>query len=219
MVATCTQCGCPNVAGSSVCTECGEPLIEQTQPSALIRATLQTDGVLPADAPVIERVAHVGKLGTNTIALYANQIDEPIMIEVRQEITLGRRVANAGIQPGLDLSAYGAYERGVSRVHASVRRTEAGLIIVDEGSSNGTWVNGTVLASHSSRVLKPGDQFWLARLRLEIYFLPNVQPATSQDEAKNKNASPSRRSNFSDWIKNRSEHDNRNAALNSAGSE
>ncbi len=218
MLSTCPKCGCPNIAGSSVCAECSEPLIDQTQPSSLIRATLPTDGHPPANFPIVQRVAHVGKLGPNTIALYANQVDEPIMIEVRQEITLGRRVANSGIQPGLDLSAYGAYERGVSRVHACIRRTEAGLMVVDEGSSNGTWVNGTLLAPHSSRVLTSGDQFWLARLRLEAYFLANVQPV-GQDEVKNRSSDLSRRANFSEWIKNRSELDGHDSALNSAGRE
>ena len=218
MVSTCPRCGCPNIAGSSVCAECAEPLVDQTQPSSLIRATLLTGGQTPVNEPVTPRTGHVGKLGAFTIALYANQIEDPIILEMRKEITLGRRVANSGIQPGLDLSAYGAYERGVSRVHASIRRTDAGVMVVDEGSSNGTWVNGTALPSHSSKMLTSGDQFWLARLRLEVYFLPSVQP-TAQDENKTKNATPARRANFSDWIKGRSNVDAQNEVLNNAGRE
>jgi len=168
--------------------------------------------------PVMQRLGHLGKLGTNSVALYANQIEEPLIIEVRYEVTLGRRGGNGGMQPGIDLSAYGAYERGVSRVHACIRRTEEGLLLTDEGSSNGTWVNGTLLPAHLSKLLTPGDQFWLGRLRLEAYFVPNVQP-DDPDETLSRYSSSSRRANFSEWIKNRSERDGHNAALNSARSE
>jgi hypothetical protein len=167
--------------------------------------------------PVMQRIGHLGKLGTNSIALYANQIEDPLIIEVRTEITLGRRGGNGGIQPGVDLSAYGAYERGVSRVHACIRRTEEGLVLTDEGSSNGTWVNGTLLPAHLSKLLTPGDQFWLGRLRLEVYFVPSVDEPADLDETIGRYSTSSRRANFSEWIKNRSEHDGR--ALNGARSE
>jgi hypothetical protein len=197
--------------------ECTEPL-DADQVSDLKRATLPTDGSQPPNYPAVERVAHKGKLGPHTIAFYANQAEEPIILEIEDEITLGRRTGTSGLQPGLDLSAYGAYERGVSRVHACIRRTEAGLVVEDEGSSNGTWINGAPLAPHASKVLEPGDQFWLARLRLEVYFIPDIQPV-SQGDAKKKLSNSSTRANFSEWIKNRSELDGRNGALNKARSE
>src|SRR5438132_1149574 len=123
MLSTCPKCGCPNIGSSSVCLECSEPLTDETKPTDAIRQTLPAGGEMP-NFPIVQRVGHLGKLGTNSVALYANQIEDPLIIEVRVEITLGRRGGNGGIQPGIDLSAYGAYERGVSRVHACIRRTE-----------------------------------------------------------------------------------------------
>lgn len=218
MLSTCPRCGCPNIASNSICPECSESLIDPLDAMTIKRVTLPTGGVQPADYPTVGRVAHVGKLGANSVALYPNQSDDPIIIEVLHEVTLGRRVANSGIQPDLDLSGHGAYERGVSRVHTCIRRTDAGLVIEDEGSSNGTWVNGTLLPAHSIKLLAPGDQFWLARLRLEIYFTPNVKSVSPEEPIK-KASNPSTRTNFSEWLKSRSERDNQNAALNKAGGE
>src|SRR5690348_11757333 len=99
MLSTCPRCGCPNIAGSSVCMECTEPLVDSIQRSGSKRETLPTDGRVIPDYPSVVRISHLGKLGPNTIALYANAIEDPIFVEVHDEITLGRRIANSAIQP------------------------------------------------------------------------------------------------------------------------
>lgn len=51
----------------------------------------------------------------------------------------------------------------VSRSHACLVREEAGHVLYDEASSNGTWVNG---AAVSRRVLAPGDVIQVGGVRL-----------------------------------------------------
>jgi hypothetical protein len=74
------------------------------------------------------------------------------------ETSIGREAGNA-----LALVA----ESTVSRRHATLLRTGVSISIKDEGSSNGTYVNGVKISSETE--LKPGDQvqFGEARFRFE----------------------------------------------------
>jgi pSer/pThr/pTyr-binding forkhead associated (FHA) protein len=116
------------------------------------------------------RTAHADRLGPNSIALYAEGFSEPIIFEVMQQVIIGRHIPNNASQPSLDLTAYQAYEKGVSRVHARIRRVETGLLVEDMGSSNGSWLNGVRLTPYSPRPLAPGDKLLFARMPLEVYF-------------------------------------------------
>ena len=85
-----------------------------------------------------------------------------------ERIVIGRRDPDTGEQPEIDLSAYGAYENGVSRRHASIITWNRGLYIVDEGSPNGTFLNGERLQPHEPGPLKYGDHVRIGRLVLGI---------------------------------------------------
>ena len=56
----------------------------------------------------------------------------------------------------------------VSLRHASIRAQGADFVIVDEGSTNGTWVGGIKLGPHTPRLVKTGDLVRLGRVWLEI---------------------------------------------------
>ena len=66
------------------------------------------------------------------------------------EVTLGR-------EPGNVLTIN---DKGLSRFHARLIKTDAGYTLEDLGSKNGTFVNGTVIVS--PRPLQNGDQieYW-----------------------------------------------------------
>jgi nucleoid-associated protein YgaU len=57
-------------------------------------------------------------------------------------------------------------DHAVSRRHAELLRTDAGYVVRDIGSSNGTWLNGERLQGEELRPVKPGDiltvGFWTA---------------------------------------------------------
>jgi FHA domain len=53
----------------------------------------------------------------------------------------------------------------VSRVHAELRQEADGYVIVDRGSSNGTWVNGAAITTHR---LRPGDEIMIAGQRFRF---------------------------------------------------
>jgi pSer/pThr/pTyr-binding forkhead associated (FHA) protein len=69
-----------------------------------------------------------------------------------------------GREPGRDIVLA---DQTVSRRHAVIQRIGDSLLIVDEGSSNGTFVNGVRVTSQQ---LKPGDEVRLgsSAFRLEV---------------------------------------------------
>jgi pSer/pThr/pTyr-binding forkhead associated (FHA) protein len=56
----------------------------------------------------------------------------------------------------------------VSLRHASVRAQGAEYVLVDEGSTNGTWVGGVKLAINTPRLLRSGDLVRVGRVWLEV---------------------------------------------------
>lgn len=83
-------------------------------------------------------------------------------------LVIGRVDPDSGERPDIDLSAYGAYENGVSRRHAAVLRWYHGLFLCDEGSPNGTFLNERRLLPHLPYTLKFGDKIRIGRLILEV---------------------------------------------------
>jgi pSer/pThr/pTyr-binding forkhead associated (FHA) protein len=59
-------------------------------------------------------------------------------------------------------------DASVSHRHASLRMQSADLVLVDEGSSNGTFVGGVRVAPRTSRVVRSGDTVRLGRMWIEV---------------------------------------------------
>ena len=71
-------------------------------------------------------------------------------------VVMGREESNAIAFP---------QDSTVSRRHARIEKTDGGVRIVDEGSSNGTFVNG---AKITDQVLQPGDEVQIGSTRLRF---------------------------------------------------
>jgi len=106
----------------------------------------------------------------NQVILHVRDAVEPLTVTPGVELLIGRRDSATGVAPDLDLSPYGALEKGVSRIHAALRRGDEVLSIVDLDSSNGTFLNGQRLGSNQPRLLRDGDEIRLGKLVMHIYF-------------------------------------------------
>mgnify|MGYP001797855227 CR=1 FL=1 len=84
---------------------------------------------------------------------------------------LGRE-GSEQVTPDLNLNPYGARDKGVSRVHAALRRDRSQVLLIDLGSTNGTRLNGKTLAAHQPIRVENGDEIRLGRLMLTINFVP-----------------------------------------------
>jgi len=56
-------------------------------------------------------------------------------------------------------------DAGASRQHARIRRTDAGFVLTDLGSTNGTMVNGELIQEH---MLEHGDRITIGETELEF---------------------------------------------------
>lgn len=130
------------------------------------------------------RSKHIGLLGPDSVALYVGNIPDPLIVQIGTQVILGRLSPDATQPPRLDLMPYGAYEKGVSRTHAAIRRADAGgFSIEDLGSNNGSALNGSRLVPYIASPLKSGDRLKLSQLEIEIYLggadSASAQPSTS----------------------------------------
>ena len=91
-----------------------------------------------------------------------------IEVDANQMITLGRAVDEESVT--VDLSKYHARLLGVSRRHAMIFPSPAGMAIRDLSSANGTSLNGSPLQSGKAYDLRHGDEIQIGGLYVTVYF-------------------------------------------------
>jgi pSer/pThr/pTyr-binding forkhead associated (FHA) protein len=113
-------------------------------------------------------------LPERVIVLQIRGMTERLSFEDGTEVVLGRYDVTASPTPRLDLSHYGARERGVSREHALLHFERDQLTIIDLKSVNGTTVNRTKLAPNKPQVIRNGDEITLGTLSIVVRFEPSA---------------------------------------------
>jgi hypothetical protein len=167
----CQTCKHEEIVGALFCSECGAILsysevsptvtlvVENekiTETGALERKNASPEDLTPArDTPVSIKILKSG---------------QTIPLEDGEEFILGRVGGKQPILPDIDLTPYGGYEEGVSRLHAIIKVKQDQISITDLGSANGTWVNGRKAKAHSPYVLDNGDILTLGKFQFIILF-------------------------------------------------
>ncbi len=114
---------------------------------------------------------HLGKLAPAQAALYMEDDETPIIVDLKGRVTLGRPShGNTTILPEVAFNDADMASKGVSRLHATLERISGVVTILDEYSTNGTYVNGRAIPPMAATTLHDGDEIRLANLRLYIYF-------------------------------------------------
>ncbi len=90
-------------------------------------------------------------------------------------ITIGRTAPGQATPPDIDLEQ----DDSVSRQHAEMRWAGGKLSLVDQSSTNGTWLNGQKLAPGQPHGLKDGDRIAVGRLSVLTVHLAGGQDAGS----------------------------------------
>lgn len=104
------------------------------------------------------------------VLLVIRGIVENVKITAGQSVVLGRADVTADSDTFVDLTPYGAQERGVSRNHARLSLQDNGLYVTDLGSANGTYVNGQRLLNDVPQQLHTGAGIILGRLPVAVLF-------------------------------------------------
>ena len=147
----CTQCGHRNAAGANFCSACG---------SRLGLGSGADDLTLTLHPPSPE-----GEPSDRDVVVHIDADGPPVLILERGSdagltFALGPVVTTAGRNPECEIFLD---DITVSRKHAVIRHTPQGYEIRDEGSLNGTYVNGERI---SSATLHSGDEVLIGKFRL-----------------------------------------------------
>lgn len=102
------------------------------------------------------------------ISLHIVESGQILPLADRTEFTLGRSAEGQPIVPDVDLTAYNAYASGVSRLHAAIKLVNNRIVVVDLGSSNGTYLNGTRLSPYIETPVAHGDLVYLGKLKIQV---------------------------------------------------
>jgi len=157
----CPNCKHQEADGSIFCSECGMQLV-QYSPIETQRFNSATSELEAVPAP--EKINQ----GQAWISLHLLDSGQILPISDRNEFTLGRVSENQPIMPDIDLSPFKAFDNGVSRLHAVIRNNGGNVIIMDLGSANGTYINGTRIVSNIEQTLRHGDMVALGKLKMQI---------------------------------------------------
>lgn len=121
------------------------------------------DDLAYARLPVLRKGSATDPAHDWQVVLIAlDQAAPPIGLLVDGEITIGRAAGDAN--PDLDLTPYGAKNKGVSRIHAHIRPGASSLVLMDAESSNGTFWNRIRVPAHTEQILRDGDVITFGRL-------------------------------------------------------
>jgi hypothetical protein len=169
---TCPACRHQEYEGELFCSNCGarlwnapgEPLPTIAFDTSRLReASRPISTASPTPAPALS------DLKPGQISLTVVGIGHTFLLEGRPEYVMGREGAENEM-PEVNLGPHGAREKGVSRKHATLRVDRRQLLLVDLGSSNGTWLNGQQIAAHEPVRLESGDEVRLGKLLLRVHF-------------------------------------------------
>mgnify|MGYP005861603671 CR=1 FL=1 len=176
---TCPQCQYQNPTGALICEGCGALLLSSQEPPGTTRS-LGLDERPPT--------SEMGIRGTKTFPIDAQLIidvgdmSERQALRIDEEVIMGRVDHHTDFLPDVNLSRFGAWEKGVSRLHAAIRRRGDALVLVDLGSTNGTFLNDERLAPRQAQQLRDGDRIRLGLCEMVIYYESPRPPDLAEDD-------------------------------------
>lgn len=95
---------------------------------------------------------------------------ERVMISENSEFKLGRYDPTNRKSNEIDLTPYGALDRGVSREHAKLHLENDHLYVTDLNSTNGTYLAGNKIEPFKPELLRKGDELMVGRLAIQVMF-------------------------------------------------
>jgi hypothetical protein len=160
----CPACGAHLTPGEAFCEFCGAALVAPVQRPA-VAPVASTVGTAPSAAAAV----------TATIPSPAGAAGGPVLVVVETgqklplaqgtEVLVGREDPYSNTFPDVDLTPFGAEEKGVSRRHFKLTLAEGQYAVLDLGSTY-TWLNQQRLEPNVPARLNDGDEIRAGRLKL-----------------------------------------------------
>ncbi len=194
---TCPECSAASYHGVLFCRGCGAPLSPAAAShvaagdrgaghspalvgSEPVRRSLGVKSARPADAATdrpatsrgttrrfsLEQLAPGGVSCILRVTIGETSIRVPLA--AGGVVHIGRSDPAAGFAPEIDLDPYDGFEAGVSRRHATIQSCLQGIVVADQGSSNGTWLDGRRLAPGFAYLLAATADVKLGELVVQV---------------------------------------------------
>jgi pSer/pThr/pTyr-binding forkhead associated (FHA) protein len=164
---TCRVCNNQEFYGAFFCSECGSQIAHLTGnevdtfvfPAQSRDLSLDISNTIPKDI-----------LETQDLILFYPEQERMLDLPDQDEFTIGRYVEGQVIAPDVDLNPFDAFDKGVSRLHATIRinRQNKKVFVIDLGSANGSCVNGYEIPANSEVPLNNGDVLTLGKFNLKV---------------------------------------------------
>ncbi len=154
----CSSCESPNADGFTLCQVCNEPLgVEVDQ-------GYETTDIKRANGNALyeQHSQVIFKIVTTNEQLRLQPQISPLGLKI------GRSSGDFTVD--VDLNPFNGGNYGVSRSHATLRvdKENQRLLITDEGSTNGTFINGVKLPRNMESTLSNGDELKLGKMCFHI---------------------------------------------------
>jgi hypothetical protein len=183
----CPQCGVAAIPGEAFCDNCGaalgipgasgQPPVAApppvAQPAAPAQPAARALPAQPAPPPAAPPPAAPPSTTPALATLASVRLDvdgtpASLALPASDEAIVGRADAASNFQPDIDLTPYGALERGVSRRHVRLALRDGQVTAEDLDSINGTMLNGQRLPARQPTPLANGDRLIVGRLTLIV---------------------------------------------------
>lgn len=195
----CPNCGHENRAGEIICSNCGTNLLTGEKPTETKKLDEKSKDDLTTefgDEILSTESSSSVEIFPSNATLRLEIVGSPLPINVKfskPTLTLGRRDPATGALPDIDLAPFAGYRMGVSRRHSQIRRTEEGYLeLFDLGSSNGTFLNGQRLNSHTPYRLNNYDRVALGQIVFQVVFRVPTDEAMLESKAEEGDVPPTK---------------------------
>ncbi|MBN1230519.1 MAG: FHA domain-containing protein [Anaerolineales bacterium] len=172
MPVKCSHCGEENIEGALFCSQCGTKVYS----GGVETVSFDTEQRLSSNLSVqVQLQAHenIKFVGDALVSLHLLTTGQILPLTGKNEYTLGRVSASQSILPDIDLTTYGAFNQGVSRLHATIHIDEDDAInVMDLGSGNGTLLNGEKISPFVNLSIHHGDVITLGSMKIQILVRP-----------------------------------------------
>jgi pSer/pThr/pTyr-binding forkhead associated (FHA) protein len=152
--------------GALFCAECGAFLAEEDEQNTRV-LPFSEFAFSPPPPPITEKSLPPGD-SPLTVLFVLPSSRRRVKLTIENEITIGR--ASDDSKPDLDLEEDEGGEKGVSRLHAKIKWTAEGLVLIDLESTNGTLLNTYQLPPHRPYPLENGDEIRFGDLLMHIFY-------------------------------------------------
>ena len=107
------------------------------------------------------------------IALRLMDFQMQMIFDLGGTIVIGRAHPETGFYPDVDLGGFKGNEMGVSREHLYFKLDGDRVTVIDNGSANGTQLNGVWMKPHEAYPIRHGDELMLGLMKLQVELLTN----------------------------------------------